>query len=327
MTAHLQALAGHPLAPWVARQLQDERWRIIITGASGWLGMAALGLLADALGDDFVHRVAAFGSSARRLELRHGRSIEQALLAAMSDLPAAPSLVLHFAFLTKDRVADLDEAAYRAANAAIAETVEAALVAVDARAVFVASSGAAGVAGDPHASPAMRLYGGLKLDDEARFAAWAISHARRAVIGRVFNITGPYINKPQHYALAAFILDALAGRTVAVKAPCRVERGMVAVADLLSVAFAELVEPAPGICRFETGGEPMELGALAAEVAVLLGAPGHHRAAITAARIDRYVGNDTAWSALLARHGIAPQPLAAQIRETADFLAEAGVRA
>jgi len=312
------------LQPDIARRLADSGLRIIITGASGWIGLATLDLLASALGGDFSRRVHLFGSSARDLKLNGGRSIHQRPLAELAALPPAPSLLLHLAFLTKDQVAGMSEADYIAANQAIAQVVVEALLPIDVRALWVASSGAAYRADDPAAAPAMQLYGRLKRDDEARFADWAQQHDRRAVITRVFNVSGPYINKPEHYALAAFILDALAGRPVVVKAPHRVERGMVAIRELMSVVFAELLAAPDGVVRFDSGGAGRELGDIAAEVAQVLAAPGAVRAAITATRIDRYLGDEAAWDALCRRHGIARLAMADQIRETAEFLAETG---
>jgi nucleoside-diphosphate-sugar epimerase len=308
------------LEPAIARQLADSGYRIIITGASGWIGLAAIDLLAAALGDDFAARVCCFGSTARNLKAGGG-VVAQRPLHELASLPPAPSLLLHLAFLTKDKVAGLSEAAYIKANHAIADTVQAALVSIDVRAIWVASSGAAYRADDGDAAQAMQLYGRLKRDDEGRFAAWAHKTGRRAVITRVFNVSGPHINKPEHYALASFILDALAGRQVAVKAPHRVERGMVAIRELMSVVFAELLAASDGVARFDSGGAAAELGAIAAQVADVLGAPGAQRAAITSPRIDDYRGDEAAWNALCDRHGVARVGLSQQIRETADFLA------
>ena len=62
---------------------------------------------------------------------------------------------------------------------------------IDARAIFVASSGAAAAAEDPTASPAMSVYGWLKKGDEDAFAGWAEERGRRAVICRIFALSGP----------------------------------------------------------------------------------------------------------------------------------------
>jgi UDP-glucuronate decarboxylase len=304
----------------VIKSLRAGDQRIIITGASGWLGMATLELLHNALGESFAYRVYALGSSARDIHLRGGITVRQRPLDELNRLQPAPSLLLHFAFLTKDRVASLDEDAYREANRALSETVHDALDKIGVDAVFVASSGAAYSAGDASANAALQLYGTLKREDEDRFAAWAECRGRTAVIGRIFNVAGPYINKHQHYALAAFILDAIAERSVRVNAPHRVVRGFVAIRELMSLVFAALLNPQKQLLRFDTGGTAMELAEVAEIVANTLGTTGSVRAAITSERIDRYVGDPTVYEALLAQYGVNRVSFDAQIRETADFL-------
>jgi len=304
----------------VARRLAQGSRRIVLIGAGGWLGLATLELLHQALGEVFARRVVCFGSAARELELRGGLTVAQQSLSALAQLPAKPSIVLHFAFLTKDRAEAMDEDAYRAANRAISQTVLAALDRIGAEAVFVASSGAAAKAHDRAASAAMRLYGELKLADEAAFAQWAEESGRRAVIGRIYNITGPYINKHAAYAIASFILDALARRVISVRAPRRVVRANVAIRELMSLVLALLDQHESGVVRFDSGGEPQELEPIAQAVSDNLRGVGVHRAAITEAQDDLYFGDGSAYAALLREHGIASVPLSAQIAETAEYI-------
>ncbi|WP_342248758.1 NAD-dependent epimerase/dehydratase family protein [Sphingomonas sp. OTU376] len=312
------------LEPAIAHALADTDRPIVITGASGWLGLATLDLLERALGEAFADRVQCFGSAPRDLDLGDGRVVRQYALADLAAVARPGAWVLHFAFLTKDRAEAMDDAAYRAANQQISDTVLAGLDAVDAAAVFVASSGAAYKAEDPAASPAMRLYGAMKREDEDRFADWATARGKRAVIGRIFNITGPFINKHQAYAMASFILDALATRPIEVRAPREVIRGYVAIRELVSLIFALLGDAPSGVTRFDTGGEALELGAVAAVVAEALQGPGVSRAPVTDPVADRYAGDGEAYAALLARHGITPVPLGQQVVETADYLQAAG---
>lgn len=304
----------------VSRALAAGTQHIAVTGAGGWLGLATLDLIERALGPAFATRVTCYGSARRLLDLGGGRQVAQRALADLAALEATDVWLLHFAFQGKERAEAMDEAAYRAANRAIADTVLAALDRIDVRAMFVASSGAAASADDPAASPAMRLYGGMKRDDEDRFAAWAIARDRHAVIARVFNITGPYINKHQAYAMASFILDALAGRQIEVRAPRAVIRGYVAIRELMSLVFALMAAAPTGVMRFDTGGEPLELGAVATAVDRALGGRGVARAAIVEPGADRYVGDDAGYAELLAAHAIAAVPLDRQIVETADHL-------
>ncbi|MBB4857424.1 nucleoside-diphosphate-sugar epimerase [Novosphingobium chloroacetimidivorans] len=308
------------LDPRVAQALAASGRRVVITGAGGWLGLATLDSLASALGPQFARRIRAFGSSARTLHLRDGIDIEQRPLAELAALSAAPTFVLHFAFLTKDRAEEMDEAAYRTANEAIGDQVLAALEPIGAEAVFVASSGAAYKAHDAAASPAMRLYGELKLAEEDRFVAWAEAHGRRAVIARIFNVTGPYINKHQAYALASFILDGLAGRPIVVRAPREVMRGYVAIDELISLALAEMAAAPSGVVRFDSGGQALELGEVAHVVAGHFPRVTVDRAPIVEDGPDLYFGDDAAYQARLRRHGIVAQPLAEHVAKTIDYL-------
>jgi nucleoside-diphosphate-sugar epimerase len=304
------------LAPAVRQAVRADTRRIVITGARGWIGRTAIAVLRDALGErDFTHRVRCFGSAAGMIE----PGVPQQALSTLRDLPAEPTLLLHLAFLTKDKVAGMDAAAYAAANRAISDEVHAALDCIGVDRLFLASSGAAAFADDPQAAADLRLYGALKRDDEDHFASWA-SADRRVAIGRLYSLSGPWMNKHETYALASFILDALAGRPIAVRAPMAVHRSYVPVRELLSLVFAALLaDDADPVLRFDTGGAPLELAAVAQMVARVLGGS-VDRHPITDNRSNIYVGDDANWQALLARHGLTPLPLPDQIAETADWL-------
>lgn len=308
------------LTPHIEQAIRSSGARIVITGAGGWIGMATLELLAAALGQEFAARVISFGSSRRRLQLLDGTSIEQRALAEITGLEPAPTIVLHLAFLTKDRAEAMNEAEYRAANRALGQTVLDALGPIGAEAIFVASSGAAKHADDPQATPAMRLYGSLKREQEDLFAAWADQQCKRAVIARIFNISGPHINKQHSYALATFINDALAGRSIAIRAPHQVVRSYVAVRELMSLVFALLLDGTKEVTRFDSGGDPMEMQAIAQAVADHVGAVSIHRPPRDPATIDHYTGDGRAYRALLAQHRISPMPFTLQVAETIDYL-------
>lgn len=315
------------LDPIVAEALRRDGHRIVITGSGGWIGLALLDLLNAALGPDALRaRVRAFGSSARELTLADGSTLPQAALSSIADLPHAPTWVFHTAFLTKDRASVMDERDYAAANRAITGQVLDALDAIGTTGLFVASSGAAAKAEDGSAQGALELYGQLKLEEEERFGKWAQDRQATAAIVRIYALLGPRINKPEAYAIASFILDALAGRPIAVRSPRQVVRAYASLRELLSLVLATMLR-GQGVSRFDSGGEPMELGDVARLVASLMPEGSVERAAITAPDADIYHGDGARYDALLRTQGIARVPLLQGIRETMDWLGQSHPKA
>jgi nucleoside-diphosphate-sugar epimerase len=312
------------LSTHVAESLRQSGRRIVITGAGGWIGLATLELLHLALGrDDFARRVVAFGSSERVLELRNGIEVVQRPLPMLPSLRPEPTLLLHLAFLTKDRAERMDEDDYVRTNRALSRLVLDSLDEIGAQGVFVASSGAAAFADDSSVSPAMRLYGSLKRKDEEAFAGWADGRGKSAVIARIFNLSGPYINKHSSYALASFILDAQAGRSIEIRATRAVMRGYVAVRELMSLVFALLLGAEQRVIRFDTGGVPMEMQDIAEAVAAQCGPAAVHRPCLNdGERADEYFGDHARYLGLLAGCGVRHVAFSQQVSETAEFLTE-----
>ncbi|QSR15889.1 NAD(P)-dependent oxidoreductase [Novosphingobium sp. KA1] len=310
--------------------------RIVVTGAGGWLGLATLELLEAALGGAFAGRVLAFGSGRRTLTLRSGRKVTQLPLRALTTIASQPTWLLHYAFLTRERAEAMSAQDYRAACRKITGMVLGSLDAIGCEAVFVASSGAAGLAvADAEGESPLGLYGAMKREEEERFVDWVYGRGpqpereapqrRRAAIARIFSLSGPYINKHDRYALAGLIGDALAGRPVVVRSPRLVVRSYVAIRELLSLAIALLGDTrGAAVTVFESGGEPCELETVARTVAS--GWPGvtYLRAPVTDPAVDRYHGDVAAYTHLLEHYGVAVVPLAEQVAETADWLARHG---
>lgn len=262
-----------------------------------------------------------FGASSRTLTLLSGATVEQQPLSRLADLDERPTILFHLAFLTKDRAEAMDETSYRTANRGLSQIVLDNLDRIGAKCVFVASSGAARFADDPAKPGAMRLYGELKRDDEDAFAAWAEASGNRAIITRIFNISGPHGNKLQSYAMSALMIEAMAKRPVAVRAPHRVLRGYVAIRELMSLVISLLLDPAPGVIRFDTGGQPMELAEVADAIAALTGREAV-RAPLTSDAEDSYVGEATVYDRLLTEHEIAAVSFAQQLEETRSDLVQ-----
>lgn len=309
------------LAAPVRALVRADHRRIVIVGARGWIGRVALDLLAEALGAQFAERVVAVGSAPATIVLDAETTVPQLALTDLNSLEFRPTLLLHLAFLTKDKVGDMTADDYTARNRAIAATVFGATSTIGVDRLFIASSGAAASADDTAAAADVRLYGGLKREDEATAAVWAEgAPGRRVAIGRIYSLSGPHINKPETYALASFILDALAKRPIIVRAQMQVYRSYIAIRELLSVVIGELLgEAVAPVVRFDTGGEPCELAQVADTVSRIVGGR-VERASISISAQNRYVGDPLNWATLTCRQGVEAVPLDQQVAETAAWL-------
>ncbi len=301
--------------------LRENDLRVVITGASSWLGQATLALLEQALGDTLPRRVRLFASSARPMHLASGRVLECRALDDILTLPPARYLFLHYAFVTKGHIGAHSLADYARLNAEIAETVEAAARRVEAKGMFLPSSGAVyrpdrTLRGTLEEHP----YGYLKLQDEKRFAAMAEETGCRLAAIRVFNLGGPYINNLSGFALSSIIMDVLRGEPVQIKATHPVYRSYVHINDLIELALQEMLgDNPPPPEPYDTAGETVvEVGDLAHLITQSMGQPDHPilRPEMSGGAADRYVGDGAQFADRAQAGGITLKPLAVQIRDT-----------
>lgn len=316
------------LSPITATRLRNSDTRIVVTGASGWLGQATLEMLEQALKEDFPRRICAFGSRAGTLALRSGTRLEIAPIAALGSLPYATTLLLHYAFVTKERVAGMTPDAYFQIGENIATSISAAIPAIGVTRMLFPSSGAVyglptrsdrSVLDDPEANP----YGTQKLRDEARFMDVCNQYRIRLAIPRIFNLSGPFINKHGDYALASVLNSALSGTPIELRARRRVVRSYISIRDVLDAMIGWLVESNQSEqLVLDTGGEIAEVGDLAHKVLDILGRTDLpvRRPPLDSDPDDIYLGDGAKFEQLAAVQDISLSTLDAQIADTAAYM-------
>lgn len=297
---------------------------VAVTGAGSWLGHAFLALLADEGAISARARLRLFGQSARPVVLAE-RTFDVETLAAAPALAGGPWLLLHFAFLGKERTADLAPAAFAAANnAVLADVLRIADGACDLRVIFT-SSGAVyrrdrTLLSDIDESP----YGWCKVSHEARLTAWCGARSVPLVMPRVFNIGGPFINKVESYALSSFILSARRTGTIGINAARPTWRSFVHVDELLgAVCDAALGQSPERPFVFDTAGvRAVEMAELADTVARSLSPLPVRivRPPLRDSTLDQYVGDDGAYRTLLAQQGRGIVGLETIVRDTDAYL-------
>lgn len=312
---------------WAARaELKDPALRFIITGATGWLGRVTAELLLRALGQDFGKRVTLCASKAGAIRLSDGLPRPLMALDEVPQASVAPAqcIVFHYAFLTKDRVEGLDRDQYIARNRRISESVASILGRNSVRGLILASSGAV----YDHLRPgrgdeSARLYGQLKAQDEEHFGALCGPTGTRLVVPRLFNLSGPYINKFEKYVLSAIIADVLARRPVALYAKKRVFRSYCYIEDVLDLCIRLVFQATADQAVFDTvGDEIVEVGELAERIIEVLGGGPIEirRPVLEDVADDYYVGDPNLFPRLMSALGCVPAGLNEQIERTAHYM-------
>jgi nucleoside-diphosphate-sugar epimerase len=303
----------------VAEGLRRQAVPIIVTGGGGWLGRAALDMLATVFGDRLDRRVAVFGSGDKTLDLRPGLAIRSRPLADLDRVELKAPLILHFAYLTRGYADLMPRPEYIAANRAITAQVVAYAERMGASGIFLPSSGAVyrrdrSIESDLERNP----YGVLKREDEMRIAALPCP----SVIFRIFNLAGPFMNHADHYALGSILGRIERGEPILIKAAHPVIRGFTHVGDVLNLALALLLD-GQGTDPIDTLGRPaIEIGALARLAAEAMGRPDLPilRPEVDPAIPDSYLGDGTRFEALAHAEGLTLRDLPTQIRDTATDL-------
>jgi len=294
--------------------------RFVVTGVSGWVGRALVARLADRLGAGWRDRVALFGSHPRALDLGGLGGAEVRALSSLEGEDTADAYVFHLAFLGKERLDDLSISDFVAQNCRIDDQVLNAFRQGRPRRSFIASSGAAA---DALHSAKRNGYGLCKLLQEDRFLAWATGSGD-VLVGRIFNISGPHINKLNSYALSSCIVQCLDSKSITLKSRNLTYRSYIHIFDVLDMVLSALGQRSalPASPVDLCGNEIVELGDLAARVAAHLGVPAENiiRPAVTLEDRNIYVGDYVDTHALAYRSQLKIRDLSAQIQDTIDYV-------
>jgi len=292
---------------------------VVITGPTGWIGSAFLALLAARLGPGWQRRVTLFASSAREHIAPDGSTVSLRGLDTLCPADVEGAIVVHLAYLTKEKAELLGERRFTDTNLAIDDHLLAALAGATPKAVFVASSGAAALAErgvDRHP------YGMCKLRQEDRFLTWGARAGVPVLAGRIFNIAGPYINKVDSYAIGSFISQALTRGRIQIDAPLPVFRSFLHVHDLCTLVLNALDQQVGRPSAFDLcGAEVLEMSDVAQVVAAQIGgAIEVVRAPVDLGRASAYLGDFTQTKILgmALEHRFAP--FSAQIGDTLGWL-------
>lgn len=294
--------------------------RLVITGASGWLGTELCELLLQQFGSSVLQTsLICLGSSARTLTLSDGTTLPVHPLDGFTPLENERIAgIVHLGFLTRDKVASLGYDTYVGTNLAITANVIRLIETNSPKWVATVSSGAvhsetgAFLEHDARANP----YGFTKRIEEELLANASVANGTNLTIGRLWGALGAFMPINRNYAVSDFIMQALESRKITVRSTRRVFRKYCDAADFMNVLLA--AAEARLHTMFDSGGGLVEMSELASAVAEYTGAAITPRDLDDSANPDTYFPKNTDFEILAAQFGIPLRSQDASLRLTVE---------
>lgn len=236
-----------------------ENSRILITGASGWLGLETLCLLNSTFPNFKSLSLTLAGSKKKTIQL-HGKPLD---VLPLNEITPSTSFdfIFHFAFATQDKLRTLGAAKYISINTEINEWVSVLSNSNSLAKKLILSSGAASKHKETtNDSSSIGIYADLKRNLESRFLDIG------SMSLRLWNTSGHHMGKDPKYALAEFISKAQSNEAIEVAK--NLARTYVGASSVLQSSISYLLSGGSGIVN--SGGERIKLYDLAKLVTVVL---------------------------------------------------------
>lgn len=282
--------------------------RIVITGATGWLGRQTLDILEQTTGDLFGSDL--FLYSSKQIEIKNSTvtKIVRPLRELVDESPTNIDGVIHLAFLTRDKSRAIKHEEYLANNLAITSTVASFIRNARPKWVVSVSSGAIydrnqELELDEFKNP----YGFTKHIEENFLKEVCTQVGANLVIGRLWGAMGSRMPLNDNYAVSDFIQSALTRSEILIKSAHRVQRRYVNASDFMDLVLR--IALSGRTCEFDSGGTLVEIGELAQMIAGELSNIEVIRPNLSPDTEDLYFSRSNEYEALCSEFGIEPSSL------------------
>lgn len=288
--------------------------KIVVFGASGWLGRECISLLSSSLQKDFFSKVILIGSSDKSIQVNQ----QNYNIISIDNLEPQTKvdLVIDLAFITQEKLEQLGEKQYIQLNQELRKKIYDFIYESKPKYVYFASSGAADIDFiSVTKSNSKRVYGELKLASETELKKISQELDFNLLVNRIWSVTGLQMQDDSKYAIGNFISQALSTNEIKIKSSDQVLRSYIDAEDLFKVCFHELF--LNKFTLLNSGGFQTTLFDLASLVLKVLGSSTAQNPNSTEKEPgDDYVSKDFKLNDLALKQGLNLQSLKDQIRNT-----------
>ena len=283
--------------------------RLVITGATGWLGRTLVGMLLGSKVDLFLV------GSHERFEKFFGTSLKvnEFNLEVIRDF--APTAIFDFGFVTREYILDLGLERYLEVNTSL---IERALRVFELPSVNLGLFTSSGAAVAPHFNENMAYvdnpYGFLKRKTENLVGEASRKLNKRALVIRPWSLSGPLTEKTDSFAFSSFIHQSSQGK-ITVRSQREVFRRYISADDFLSVSTSLLFGHHDLTSPFDSGGDLISAQALANSIADASSIPVQVDANVDPGLdADSYFSDNVVWLKACEVLGYVPETLEEQIQ-------------
>jgi len=298
----------------------DESCTYIVTGATGWVGKTILHELQKILDrDSFNEAVYAFASKdgfTQSTGFNTGRiQIPIYALSSLLEIVGHKKniLIIHAAFLTKDRIPEIGLDQYIKTNKWITEKVDILLNKVSSCRLSLISSGAVAKIDNEGSDQAMKInpYGALKLEEEK-----LLSNSAETQIFRIYALSGRFIRDPHKFALGDFLMKARAGLPIIISSPKPVIRGYGHAGDIAKCAISWLQSNDSKGSIIPTVSNELSLSELAEIISSIYSLPPIKSMQVTKDERDEYTSNSSMFESFASQYNVDLASMTDQILDT-----------
>lgn len=294
----------------------DINQKILLTGASGWIGKSFLEVYESLFGPELTQtNINATSSVKKEIKLDSGTIIKSIPLIEEIGLNKKYSGIVHLAALTRDKVSNYDNSEYFYRNM---EILSLTLKAID-RGVdwlLCVSSGAVfkenkiEFDNDITTNP----YGFYKRLEEIIFERLQETYNFGFVCPRLWGGTGSDMKSHQNYAFGSFVKDAVEKKEIVINSGHNVYRRYIDTRDLMNLCLKMIQNNENR--TFNSGGPIIEIGELAKKISIELQGVAIVRNLKVEKSDDHYYPTDLEIDELFNKYNLTYSSIEEQIKKT-----------